>query len=100
MEFFHLNRVSSSMVIKVDFDLTMTILANNMYRLLAFDLERYSHMTSNSLYEKFIMNSGEVIIGENEIGVKLKKKRNLPAVLTAMKPYEEQTYPRFTTPSV
>ena len=92
VEFFHLNRVSSSMVIKVDFDLTMTILAHNIYRLLALDLGRYSHMTSTSLYEKFIMNSGEVIIEEDQIIVKLKKKRNLPAVLTAMKPYEKQNY--------
>ena len=33
--FFHLNMVSSSMVIKVDFDLTMTVLSHNLYRLLA-----------------------------------------------------------------
>ncbi|MGH2624927.1 MAG: transposase, partial [Sphingobacterium sp.] len=34
IEFFHLNKVSSSMVIKVDFDLTMSILAHNIYRLI------------------------------------------------------------------
>ena len=33
--FFHLNRLSSSMVIKIDFDLTMTDLARNLYQLLA-----------------------------------------------------------------
>ena len=37
IEFFHLNRVSSSMVIKVDFDLTMTLVAHNLYRLLALE---------------------------------------------------------------
>ena len=93
IEFFHLNRVSSSMVIKVDFDLTMTILAHNVYRLLAMDLERYSHLTAISLYEKFIMNSGEVIIEDDVITVKLKKKRNLPAVLMTMKNYENIRYP-------
>ncbi|NEO74496.1 hypothetical protein, partial [Moorena sp. SIO3H5] len=36
--FFHLNRVCSSMVIKVDFDLTMSIFAHNIYRLLAAEL--------------------------------------------------------------
>ena len=41
--FFHLNRLSSSMVIKVDFDLTMTILAYNLYRLLALELPGYEH---------------------------------------------------------
>jgi len=42
IDFFHLNLVSSSMVIKVDFDLTMSILAHNLYRLLALELDRYS----------------------------------------------------------
>lgn len=92
IEFFHLNRVSSSMVIKVDFDLTMTIVTHNLYRLLALDLGRYSHLTASNLYERFIMNSGEVIIGDEAVVVRLKKKRNLPAVLMALKHYENQRY--------
>jgi len=93
IEFFHLNRVSSSMVIKVDFDLTMTIVAHNLYRLLAADLERYSHFSDNSIYEKFIMNSGEVEVEGQNIKVKLKKKRNLPQLLSTMNNFVEQTYP-------
>jgi hypothetical protein len=85
--FFHLNKVSSSMVIKVDFDLTMTILAHNLYRLMAADLTGYSHCTAQSLYEKFIHNSGIVEINDNSIAVSLKKKRNLPAILSAMNQY-------------
>jgi len=84
--FFHLNRISSSMVIKVDFDLTMTILAYNLYRLLALELPRYSKQTAEKLYEKFIRNSGKVQIAETEITVLMKKKRHLPAILHAMKP--------------
>jgi len=41
------------MVIKVDFDLTMSILSHNLYRILALDLERYEHLTSQSIYDKF-----------------------------------------------
>jgi len=82
--FFHFNQVSSSMVIKVDFDLTMTILAYNLYRLLAAELPRYSHQTAERLYEKFISNSGKITINKNGINVLLKKKRHLPAVLSAM----------------
>jgi predicted DNA-binding transcriptional regulator AlpA len=85
--FFHLNSVSSSMVIKVDFDLTMTILAYNIYRLLAMHLPRYSHQTAEKLYEQFIYNSGKVQIDNNRIIVSLKKKRHLPALISAMKPF-------------
>lgn len=88
-DFFHLNRVSSSMVIKVDFDLTMTILSHNLYRLLALDLKRYSHFSDVRLYEKFISNSGVIEIRDEKIDVKMKKKRNLPELLTVMQQNED-----------
>ena len=93
IEFFHLNRVSSSMVIKVDFDLTMSILAHNIYRLFALDLGGYSHMTSQSIYEKFISNPADVEIKGQKIIVKLKKKRNLPMVLENMNKFTELEIP-------
>ena len=86
-DFFHLNRVSSSMVIKVDFDLTMTILAHNLYRLLALNLTRYESLSDVRIFEKFIANSGVIEITNDTINVKLKKKRDLPALLTAMEQY-------------
>ena len=92
IDFFHLNRVSSSMVIKVDFDLTISILAHNLYRIFALDLERYEHLCNNSIYEKFIRNSGQVKITSNKIEVSFKKKRNLPAILALMKKFENYNY--------
>jgi hypothetical protein len=88
IEFFHLNKVSSSMVIKVDFDLTMSILAHNILRLFAMDLPGYSHDADYTLYKKFLSMTGNVKIGINEIAIYLKKKRNLPALLTTMKQYK------------
>ncbi|MCP4915276.1 MAG: transposase, partial [Oligoflexia bacterium] len=93
IEFFHLNRVSSSMVIKVDFDLTMTVLSHNLYRLFALNLRGYSHNTSLTLFEKFFYNSGEVEITSNSIIVKMKKKRNLPALLTEMGKFKNMSVP-------
>jgi len=82
--FFHLNKVSSSMVIKVDFDLTMSILAYNLYRLFANSLPGHQHRTAQTLFDKFIDNSGYVVRNEESIIVSLKKKRNLPAILSLM----------------
>lgn len=92
VSFFHLNNVSSSMVIKVDFDLTMTILTHNLYRLLARDLDRYYNLSDQSIYEKFIENSADIKIGENLIEVRYKKKRNLPLLLEKMSNHEGTTY--------
>jgi len=88
IHFFHLNNISSSMVIKVDFDLTMTILAHNLFRLLAADLEGYSHNTAATLYEKFLHNSGFVTINREHIIISMKKKRNLPLLLSAMEQFQ------------
>ena len=90
IQFFHLNRLSSSMVIKVDFDLTMSILAHNLYRLLALDLEGYSHLNATSVFEKFICNSGQIRISEDAINVIMKKKRHLPILLKALEPFQNE----------
>jgi hypothetical protein len=92
VDFFHLNLVSSSMVIKVDFDLTMSILASNLYHLLAMELGRYSNLSAQSLYEKFVLNGADVIIQEDKITVQLKKKRNLPLILEVMQQYSRYKY--------
>ncbi len=51
LAFFHLNRLSSSLVIQVDFDLAMTVLAYNLLRLLALDLPPgYRQLTARTLW--------------------------------------------------
>ena len=80
IEFFHLNKVSSSMVIKVDFDLTMSVLTHNILRIFAMDLIGCSHYTDYTLFNKFLSNTGTIQISDDQIFVKLKKKRNLPRI--------------------
>jgi hypothetical protein len=92
INFFHLNNVSSSMVIKVDFDLTMSILTHNIFRLFARDLDRYSHISDQSIYEKFLDNGADIKIAADNIEIKLKKKRNLPLLLQNMKEFEGNKY--------
>jgi hypothetical protein len=77
------------MVIKVDFDLTMTILAHNIYRLLAIELPGFEHCEAETLYNKFINNAGNVSVTDDNIIVSLKKKRNLPLILEALSNYNE-----------
>jgi len=93
IEFFHFNRLSSSMVIKVDFDLTMSILAYNLYRLLALETQKYASLTAETLFVKMVSNSGRVEIHDNRIELTLKKKRSLPVMLEMMNQYQNITYP-------
>jgi hypothetical protein len=92
ISFFHLNNVSSSMVIKVDFDLTMSILAFNLFRIFALETDRYKKGTSTKIYESMLLNSADIKINEKEIIVELKKKRMLPLCLEIMNKYKDQKY--------
>lgn len=92
IDFFHLNLVSSSMVIKVDFDLTMSILAHNLYRLFALELGRYSDLSVQRLYDKFVLNGADIEIRDKNINVQLKKKRDLPLILEVMPKFNQQKY--------
>jgi len=92
IDFFHLNRNSSGIVIKVDFDLTMSIFSHNLYRLFCKDFEGYSHCEAQTIFEKFISASGEIFIENGFISVKLKKKRTLPILLENMNTFRDLRY--------
>lgn len=83
--FFHLNKPSSSIVIKVDFDLTMSIMAHNLYRLLALELPGYRNCEAETLFNKFVDNGADVDFEADKVIVRLKKKRDLPLLLKISK---------------
>ena len=93
IDFFHLNRQSASFAIKIDFDLVLTILAHNLYRLLALSLGRYRYQTDEMIYDRFIANSGEIAIKESEIRIDLKKKKELSLLMEHLNKLTTAKYP-------
>lgn len=57
------------------------------------NLPGYTRNTSETLFEKFLCNSGEIEITHDEIQVKMKKKRNLPAPLGEMEKFKDIRIP-------
>jgi hypothetical protein len=55
-------------------------------------MERYDHMSIQSIYEKFIKNAADIEIDQDVVKVFLKKKRNLPLVLEKTNLYPNQRY--------
>ena len=92
IEFFHLNMVSSSMVIKVDFDLTMSILTYNLFRIFALNTDRYAHKAPQGIYDMFLNNAGKIKIGSDKIHIRLSKKRALPLILEKTSNFDGQKY--------
>ena len=80
--FFHLNRRSSSMVIKIDFDLAITSVAYNLYRLLALDLPTgHRHLPARTIFDKMLSAGASVHLAPDCCTVALKKNRYLPDLL-------------------
>ncbi len=76
--FFSLNNPSSSIVVKVDFDLAVSLLAHNLYRILSDRLPGFENCTATTINRKFVENGATVTIKDNNVFVKLKKKTHLP----------------------
>ena len=93
IEFFHLNSLSSSIVVKVDFDLTMSVAAHNVYRVVAQGLSGFEKETSLSLNNKFFCNGGQLTIRPDNVMVELKKKRHLPLLIELMHKYRDTKIP-------
>ena len=80
IHFFHLNLLSSSIVIKVDLDLTMTIVAHTLYRLLAKRLTGFENAESKFIFRNFIDNIADIEISYPNINIKLLKKVHYPVL--------------------
>jgi len=81
--FFSLNNPSSSIVVKVDFDLAISLLAHNLYRILAKDLSGFERCTVASIHRKFLDNGATVKTKGIDVFIHLKKKTHLPILLNS-----------------
>ncbi len=91
IDFFHLNSPSSSLVIKVDFDLTLSLLAHNLFRALTRQLPGFEKCTVATIARDVLQNGANIAIENRGITVNLKKKVHLPT-LFELQWMKEQTY--------
>ena len=64
---FHLDALSSGLPLNVDVDTTLTVLAGNLYRLLARTLPRYQQATLDRLYRHFIDATGKLHVTDDGV---------------------------------
>ena len=79
--FFQLNNPLSSIIVKVNVDLTLSLLAHNLYRILANALPRFEKCTVETIYRRFLANGAQIQIKNNHVIIRLKKKTHLPILL-------------------
>ncbi len=81
--FFHLDCLCSDVRLNVDFDLTLTVLADLLYRRLAERLKGFVRTGPARLFRKFVDTSGMIEITANEVIVHLSKRAHNPVLKEA-----------------
>jgi transposase len=81
--FFHLDCLCSDVRLNVDFDLTLTVLADLLYRRLAERLKGFTRTGPARLFGKFVDTAGMIEITANEIIVHLSKRAHNPLLKEA-----------------
>jgi transposase len=80
---FGLNALSSGLPLNVDLDTTLTVLAGNIYRLLARKLPRYELATPDRLWRHFLDNTGTITVAEDHVRVDLALRTYTPVLIDA-----------------
>ena len=81
--FFHLDCLCSDVRLNVDFDLTLTVLADLLYRRLAERLKGFDRTGPARLFRKFVDTSGLIEITASEVIIYLSKRAHNPLLKEA-----------------
>jgi hypothetical protein len=83
IKFFHLDCLSSGVRLNVDFDLTLTVVADLLYRMLGWRLKGFGRASPQKLYRKFIDTTGSIEIEDARVRVRLSKRAHNPLIKEA-----------------
>ena len=81
--FFHLDCLCSDVRLNVDFDLTLTVLADLLYRGLAERLKGFAQAGPSKLFRKFVDTPGTIEITAQGVIVRLNKRAHNPLLKEA-----------------
>jgi hypothetical protein len=80
---FHLDALSSGLPLNVDLDTTLTVIAGNLYRLLARQLPRYEHTTPDRIWRHFLDSTGTLHLTDDALTVDLRVRTYHPVLIDA-----------------
>lgn len=79
--FFHTTALSSSVAIRIDLDVLLTLIGQATYRRFAQHLRGYQHRGAGVIFRKFIDTPAKIFIRPKEIEVMLNKRANNPILI-------------------
>jgi hypothetical protein len=83
VRFFHMNALSSSVALKVDFDLALLVVASGIYRMFARRMRGYADAQARQIFRDLIDMPATVRVSPEEVRVTLHRRAHLPIVLAS-----------------
>jgi len=83
--FFNLNALSSSLMVRIHFDIIWTMIADTLYHRFAQDLPRFEHEKANTLFKRFINMPGKIIYDGKQFVIKIRKRAHTPILMKQKK---------------
>lgn len=83
VRFFHMDALSSTVGLKVDFDMALLVLASGLYRLLARRMRGYADAQARQIFRDLLDMPADLEITEQEVRVEFHRRAHLPIVLAS-----------------
>src|SRR5438445_529177 len=80
---FHIDALTSGVPLNVDLDTTLTVVAGNLYRLLALKLDRYQNATPDKIWRHFLDATGTLHITGTGVTCALNLRSHHPVLIDA-----------------
>jgi hypothetical protein len=83
VRFFHIDALSSSVGLKVDFDMALLVLASGLYRTMARRMRGYADAQARQIFRDLIDMPADIAIRSAEVTVRFHRRAHLPIVLAS-----------------
>jgi len=83
VRFFHLDALSSTVGLKIDFDMALLVIASGLYRLLARRMRGYAQAHARKIFQDLLDLPADVEITDKEVRVQFHRRAHLPIVLAS-----------------
>jgi hypothetical protein len=78
VKFFNLNALSSPILVKVHFDVIMTMIADTLYSMLAKNLRGFEDCDAPKIYRHFVKGKGKIVAKKGKLSVIYPKRAHNP----------------------
>ena len=78
VKFFHLNSLSSPILLKVHFDIVLTMVADTLYTMLARRLRGFEECNASKLFRHFVRGKASVAVKGREVSVSFPRRAHNP----------------------